>query len=145
VLYLVVGSWNTLFAYAVFSVTYYLLHDSVYPSVILAIAYVISSVNGFLCFRYIVFRPASHPLVEYLKYQAIYVPILGINMVVLPLALAYLGLNAYVIQAAFAVFAVVASYIGNKYFTFRRLGSPTGRPESVVARAKGVDDGKALP
>ena len=49
-----------------------------------------------------------------------YLPILALNMIGLPLALQHTTLNAYVIQAFFAVFAVVASYLGNKYFAFRK-------------------------
>lgn len=121
-LYLVVGGWNTLFTYACFSLLYYLLHTSVHPSIILALTYFISSINGFTCFRYLVFKPIRHPLREYLRYQAVYLPLLAINMVVLPLALAHTHLNAYVVQALFAVFAVVVGYLGNKYFAFRKAG-----------------------
>ena len=80
----------------------------------------ISSLNGFLTFRYLVFAPVTHPVIEYLRYQAVYLPILALNLVVLPLALKYSDLNAYAIQALFAIFAVIASYLGNKHFTFRR-------------------------
>ena len=121
ILYLVVGGWNTIFTYACFSVLYYLLHADVHPSLILGMAYVVASINGFLGFRYIVFKPAGNGLVEYGKYQLVYAPILALNLVGLPLALQHTRLSAYAIQALFAVFAIVASYLGNKYFTFRRV------------------------
>jgi putative flippase GtrA len=121
VLYLAVGGWNTLFTYGCFSFLYYFLHSNVYPSVILAIAYVVASINGFLGFRYIVFKPAGNGFIEYAKYQLVYAPILALNLVGLPLALQHTRLSAYAIQAFFAAFAVVASYLGNKYFTFRRV------------------------
>ena len=120
VMYLVVGAWNTFFSYGSFSLLYYLFHDDLPPSAILAIVYVISSLNGFLTFRYLVFAPVAHPLIEYLRYQAVYLPILALNLVVLPLALRYSDLNAYAIQALFAIFAIIASYLGNKYFAFRK-------------------------
>ena len=119
------GAWNTLFTYASFSLLYYLLHAHVHPSAILALAYVVASINGFLGFRYLVFKPAGNGLVEYAKYQVVYLPILVLNMIGLPLALQHTSLNAYAIQALFAVFAVIASYLGNKYFTFRRLRRKT--------------------
>jgi putative flippase GtrA len=50
----------------------------------------------------------------------VYAPIIALNLVVLPLALAHSQLSAYLIQAIFAIFAIVAAYLGNKYFTFRR-------------------------
>lgn len=124
ILYLVVGGWNTLFQYAVFSTCWYLLHDHLHPDLVLLVAYLIGSVNGFIGFRYVVFRSKGHPLREYLKYQLVYGPILLLNMLVLPLALAYSSLNAYAVQALFAVFAVVAGYLGSKYFAFRRTSGP---------------------
>lgn len=119
-MYLVVGGWNMLFAYGCFSLLYYFAHDYLPSSVILAIAYLVSSLMGFFTMRHLVFTPVGRPLVEYVRYQTVYLPLMAVNLVVLPLALKYSTLNAYVIQAMFAAFAVVASYLGNKYFTFRR-------------------------
>lgn len=118
--YLVVGGWNSLFSYGSFVILYFLLEGRAEPSAILAIAYAIASVNGYLTFRHFVFVSVRHPLVEYVRYQAVYLPILGVNLIVLPLALTYTSLNAYAIQALFAIFSVVASYLGNKYFAFRK-------------------------
>jgi putative flippase GtrA len=124
ILYLVVGGWNTLFQYGVFVVCWYFLHAHLHPDVILLIAYLIASINGFLGFRYIVFKPVSHPLLEYARFQMVYLPLLVINMVGLPLLLKHTSLGAYVIQALFGAFSVVVGYVGNKYFTFRRFGRP---------------------
>jgi putative flippase GtrA len=126
--YLVVGAWNSVVAYGSFSVLYYILHEHLAPSVIVAIAYALASVNGYLAFRSFVFTPVRNPVVEYLRYQAVYLPILAFNLVALPLALTYTSLNAYVIQALIAVVGVAAAYVGNKYFAFRK---PTerGRPD----------------
>lgn len=143
ILYLVVGGWNTLFNYLCFSLLYYLLHTSVHASIILALTYAISSVNGFFWFRHVVFKPVSHPLLEFLRYQAVYLPILAINMVVLPLALTYSTLNAYVIQALFAIFAVITSYVGNKYFTFRRSSRPSSAESEPPITAPDGTDTKA--
>lgn len=125
------GAWNTLFAYGCFSLCYYLLHDYVSLSVILLITYVIASINGFIGFRYVVFRSQEHPLKEYVKYQFVYGPLLVLNMLVLPLALRYSSLNAYAIQALFAVFAIVAGYLGSKYFAFRRKPDSVGSEHST--------------
>jgi putative flippase GtrA len=120
VMYLVVGGWNVLFVYGCFSVLYFLLNERFAPSAILAITYVVASVNGYLTFRYFVFTPTRHPVVEYVRYQAVYLPIQAFNLVALPLALMYTNLSAYLIQALLAPFLVIAAYLGNKYFTFRR-------------------------
>jgi putative flippase GtrA len=47
-------------------------------------------------------------------------PIQALNLVALPLAMTYTNLSAYIVQALLAPFAVVAAYLGNKYFTFRK-------------------------
>ena len=127
-LYLVVGAWNTLFAYTSFAVLYYLLHDQLFSSWILLLSSVLSSINGFLGFRYVVFRSKGHPAVEYLKFQLVWIPLLAVNLVVLPWMLAHTALNAYVVQALFAVTFLVIGYLGNKYFTFHR---PRGSPDSM--------------
>lgn len=123
-MYLVVGGWNSVFTYGCFAVLYYVLHERLASWAILTLVWAVASVNGYLCFRLFVFAPVRHPVVEYVRLQAVYLPILAINMVALPLALAYTSLSAYVIQALLSVFAVVAAYVGNKYFAFRK---PTPR------------------
>ena len=125
VVYLMVGGWNSFVAYGCFSVLYFLLNQRLAPSAILVIAYAVASINGYLTFRYLVFKPVRPPLVEYARYQAVYLPILAVNLIALPLALTYTPLNAYLIQALLAVFAVVAAYIGNKYFAFRKRSAKT--------------------
>lgn len=122
-MYLVVGGWNTAFSYGSFSLLYYLLHDHVLSPLILVMSFALGSANGFLGFRYIVFRSQGHPLVEYARYQAVYAPLLALNMAVLPLALRYSHLNVYAVQALFSVFAVVAGYLGSKYFAFRKVAA----------------------
>ena len=117
---MVVGGWNSFVAYGCFFVLYYLLNERLPPSVILTIAYALASVNGYLTFRFLVFTPVRHPVVEYLRYQAVYLPIQALNLVALPLAMTYTNLSAYIVQALLAPFAVVAAYLGNKYFTFRK-------------------------
>jgi len=126
ILFLIVGGWNTVFQYAVFALCWHLLSAHLHPSLILLISYLIAAANGFLGFRYIVFRSAGHPLTEFLRFQAVYVPLLVLNMIGLPLLLDHTRLSAYVIQALFAVFVVVVSYLGNKYFTFRKRRPATG-------------------
>jgi putative flippase GtrA len=122
-MYLIVGGWNSVFTYGCFAVLYFLLNKSVAPSLIVLIAYVVASVNGYLMFRTFVFMPVRHPLVEYARLQAVYLPILAFNMIALPLALTYTSLGPYLAQALLALVAIVVAYVGNKYFAFRK---PTG-------------------
>jgi putative flippase GtrA len=123
-MYLAVGGWNTLFTYACFVVLYFLLHERLPAAAILILVWALATVNGYLGFRYMVFAPVRHPVIEYLRYQVVYVPILIANLVILPLALAHTSLSAYLIQALISAAAIVGAYFGNKFFVFRRPNSP---------------------
>jgi putative flippase GtrA len=120
VMYLIVGGWNSLFTYCCFAVLYFLLHERLASWAILTLVWAIASVNGYIGFRYLVFKPARHAVVEYIRYQVVYLPILGFNLLAFPLALTYTSLSPYIIQALIAVVAIVAAYVGNKYFAFRK-------------------------
>jgi len=119
VLYVVTGGWNSVFQYAVFASLVYLLSGHVPVWVVLPIAYVIGSINGFLCFKYIVFRSDGHALHEYMRFNMVYVPLLVINMVALPMLIRAWSLNAYAVQAVLIPVFVIAGYVANKLFTFR--------------------------
>jgi len=126
-LYLVVGAWNTLFGYGVFSLLYYLLHETLHVDVILVLSYAVAVPNNYVCYRYIVFRSRGAVRRELPRFTVVYVVTLAANLVVLPLALRHLPLNAYAIQALYTVVVVVLSYLANKFFSFRG-GQPTHGP-----------------
>ena len=117
--YLAVGAWNTLFGYLNFAVLYYLLHIVLPVAVILVISYVLSIANAYVCYRYIVFRSRGIVWKELPRFSSIYLVALAANLIVLPLALKTLPLNAYVIQALFTLAVVLLSYLAHKYFSFR--------------------------
>jgi len=118
--FLLVGGWNTAFGYAEFAALYYLLHRTLPVTVIIVIAYVIATISNYVCYKVFVFRTRGNVLRELARFTMVYVPVFIANLVVLPLALRTLPLNAYVIQALFMAVVVLASYLGHKYFTFRR-------------------------
>ena len=119
ILYLVVGGWNTLFGYLNFVALYYFLQASLPVMVILVISYAISIANAYICYRYIVFRSRGSVLREMPRFTSVYLVALAANLVILPLALRWLPLSAYVVQALFTVAVVVLSYLGHKNFSFR--------------------------
>ena len=117
--YLGVGAWNTLFGYLNFVVLYYLLGDTLSVAVILVLSYVLSIANAYVCYRYIVFRSRGIVWREIPRFSSVYLVALAANLIVLPVALRTLPLNAYVIQALFTLCVIVLSYVGHKYFSFR--------------------------
>lgn len=127
ILFLVVGGWNTLFGYAIFALLYWLLHTLLPVTAILLVSYAVAFINNFLCYKYIVFRTRGGHVGEILRFMVVYVPILLANLIVLPLALRTLPLNAYVVQGIYTVVVVLLSYLGLKLFTFRDPGEQSTR------------------
>jgi len=74
--------------------------------------------------------PSSQPpLLDHLRFQVVYLALLPLSLIGLPLMLAHTDLSSYVIQAIFGVFGIVAAYIGNKYFTFRKTREASEQAE----------------
>lgn len=131
VLYLAVGGWNTLFGYLCFAGLYYWLQGVLPVAVILVFSYAVSIVNAYVCYRYLVFRSRGSVLREIPRFTSVYLVALAANLVVLPLALRTLPLNAYVVQALFTVAVVVLSYLGHRFFSFRHRQGNAGRRETT--------------
>jgi len=119
-LYLAVGGWNTLFGYLVFVVLYAVGHGAVSDVAMIVVSWVISIANAYLGYRYVVFRSHGRVISELPRFSLVYLVSMAVNLVVLPLAVRTLPVNPYVVQGAFTVCVVVASYAGHRYFSFRR-------------------------
>ena len=119
ILYLVVGGWNTLFGYGVFVALYAWLGDDVPAAAIIVASWAISVANAYLGYRYLVFRSHGRILRELPRFSAVYLLTMAVNLLVFPLAMRLLPLNAYAVQALFTVAVVITSYVGHKHFSFR--------------------------
>lgn len=130
-MFLVVGVWNTIFGYLAFAALYYLLGNRVSYVVVLALAYMLSTLNAFVGSKYLVFRTRGNHVREYIRFSSVYVIALAANVVLLPIIQDLLGANAYVGQAVFTVGMVIVTYLGHKYFTF-------APPRQAVSRSEGA-------
>lgn len=136
--YLAVGGWNTLFGYVDFVVLYFFLQGSLPVAVILVVSYVFAIANAYVCYRYIVFRSRGSVVREIPRFSSVYLVALAANLVVLPMALRWLPLSAYVVQALFTIAVVILSYVGHRYFSFRGGQGNTGwRERSQKDRESG--------
>ena len=129
-LYLAVGGWNTLFGYAVWALMQYLLGAHLHYLVIILLAWPVAVLNAYLGYRLIVFRSRAPIRTEFPRFATVYVATLLVNLALLPVALAILPFNIYVIQAVFTAVVVVLSYLSHKFFSFGR-----GRRDALGARA----------
>jgi putative flippase GtrA len=121
--FLVVGGFNTVFGFAVFSILQLALGAQITYFGSLYGAHIVSSTVAFILYRTYVF-PVSGPwLRDYYRFQLIYVVPLLVNTFLLPFFVHLVHLDVFVAQAVTTVLLAVASFFGHKYFSFRRSGN----------------------
>jgi glycosyltransferase involved in cell wall biosynthesis len=118
--YLIVGGWNTLFGYLVFSGIFFLLGAKVGSAPVLIASYILGVLNNYWCYKIFVFKSKGMFVREFPRFAIVYVVVLAVNLVVFPWLTKTLGLNAYVSQAMFSVVVIITTYIVNKRFSFRQ-------------------------
>lgn len=117
--YLLVGGWNTGFAYVVFTGLVLAFPDLHYM-VVLLLTHAIGTVNAFLTYRYLVFRVRGNFLVDLGRFVLVYIGAFAFNLVALPLLVEGAGLHVIFVQGLIVAVTVVSSYLGHKHFSFRR-------------------------
>lgn len=117
--YLIIGGWNTLFGYGVFSGLYFWLSGSIHYLVILSLSYIISITNTYIGYKLFVFRTKGDILREYFRFYLVYGVSFLVNLASLPVLLEILHLNMYVAQALITLLTVIGSYVLHKNFSFK--------------------------
>ncbi|MCE1274451.1 MAG: GtrA family protein [Chlorobiales bacterium] len=119
IMYLIVGMWNTVFGYGLFAGLYYLLSKSLNYNVILFISYVVSTINAYLLYKYLVFQTKGDLLRGYLRFSVVYVYAYVGNMVILFGLKRFTSIDLYMGQAISVIVIVLVSYFSHKKFTFK--------------------------
>jgi putative flippase GtrA len=127
-LFVVVGVWNTVFAFAVWALMQSLLQEHLHYLVILVLAWPIAVLNAYACHRHFVFRSSDPIRDELPRFSVVYIVTLLGALVALPILLSTLPFNIYVVQAGYTVAVVVLSYLGHKFFSFRGSRRSAGGP-----------------
>ena len=127
--FVVVGIWNTIFAYAAWAALQALLGDRLHYLIILVIAWPIAVLNAYLCHRRFVFHSRDSIRSELPRFSTVYVLSLVASLIGLPILLQVLPFNIYVVQAGFTGAVVVVSYLGHRSFSF--AGASVGRTSSA--------------
>ncbi len=125
--YLVVGVWNTLFAYGLYALLTYLL-TPVLPCAYLVAAMlcnVVCITVSFLGHKLLVFRTKGNFLREYLRAYVVYGTSTIINLILLPIVVTILNqfvdppsYSPYIAGALLTVGTVIASFFGHQQYTF---------------------------
>ena len=117
--FLVIGGWNTAFAYISLAILYYLLSDKIHYMIIIGFSGIINITNAYICHKFFVFKTRGNYLKEYLRYYVIYSVPIGIGLVFFPFCIEILKMNFYVTQALLTFLTVIISYFGHKHVSFR--------------------------
>ena len=118
-LYLIVGAWNTAFAYCEWALLQYFLQDRLHYLAVLVLAWPIAVLNAYLCYRHFVFRSKDSVWREFPRFSLVYLGTLAGAFVALPILLHTLPFNIYVVQAGYTVAVVILSYLAHRLFSFR--------------------------
>lgn len=133
-LFLVVGAWNTVFAYAVWALLQSLLQTRLHYLVILVLAWPIAVANAYMCHRHFVFRSSGRVRDELPRFSLVYIATLLGAIVALPILLHALPFNIYAIQAGYTLAVVAASYSAHRFFSFRGAIRPADGPDRTEVR-----------
>lgn len=129
--FLLVGGFNTAFGYFVFVVVQATLGHWIGYIGSLYTSHVLASLVAFVLHRRLVFRVSGNLVIDFLRFQSVYLVSLAVNTIMLPFLVEILGWNIYLSQAVIVVVTVTASFLGHKFFSFRRPASP---PDSIESK-----------
>jgi putative flippase GtrA len=118
--FVLVGGFNTVFGYAVFVALETLAHIPYLAS--LYGSYAIATMIAFVLHRRVTYRRSGtgRVLVDFVRFQGVYVVSLVINTIALPLLVELAHWKPTVAQAVIVVITSTVSYFGHKFFSFRR-------------------------
>ena len=118
--FLVIGGFNTVFAYVLF-VFFEWAVGGLYLLSLFA-SYLIATLCAFVLHRRFTFGVTGRANVglDLLRFESVYVVMLAVNAVLLTVFVEFAGWPSLLAQAVIVVFTTVISYLGHKFFSFRR-------------------------
>jgi putative flippase GtrA len=133
VAFLIVGGINTVVGFGLFILFDFTVGravDSAAGTVLgslatLGCSHVLGVIFAFVMHRRFVFRVTGHLWRDLARFESVYLVALAFNAVTLPV-LVEVGLNRIVAQAIITLISTVLSYVGHRYFSFRRSPKDTG-------------------
>jgi phosphoglycerol transferase len=118
--FLLTGATNTVVGYLFFASIQFTVGRYITYDGSLILAQLLSSAIAFVLYRRFVFRVDGNLFIDYLRFQTVYIIPILINLFVLPVLVEGLRWNVYIAQAVITIVSAVISYIGHRYFSFRR-------------------------
>lgn len=121
--FLLIGGVNTVVGYGFFVLFQFLLGERITYFASLLLAHLCASLLAFVLYRLFVFRVRGRVLIDFMRFQVVYLVPLGANLLALPALVEVGHLNVYLAQALIVLASTVVSFIGHKFFSFRRTTS----------------------
>ena len=120
--FLFVGGINTGVGYGLFVVIELLVGRHLSYFVSLYGSYLIAVTIAFVLHRTVTFKVhgTGNVAVDFLRYQTVSLVALAVNSLALPALVELLGMVPIVAQLLIVVLTTIISYIGHKFFSFRR-------------------------
>lgn len=120
--FIIVGGINTALGYLLFVAFELTLGNRIGYLGSLYLSYALATIVAFILHRRFTFRATESGsiVVDFLRFQSVYVVSLLINTATLPLLVEMVGLSPLVSQAIITVLTTLISYFGHKWFSFRR-------------------------
>lgn len=112
-----VGILNTIVGYGAF----FILSDYFYYLLALILSHIIGVTHSFLWNKFWVFKSKQFNILEFAKFNLVYLFVLLANMVTLYISVSIFTFNPKIAQLAILPLITLISYAGQKYFSFRQI------------------------
>lgn len=116
--FLLVGAFNTLLGYSIFSGLFLLFGRRVHYLVIGLVSHVIAASIAFTAHRFLVFRSTDRWQGSFIRFNLSQLVALGFGISGLYALVEFVHLNPLVAQAVITAITVVLSYALHRFFTF---------------------------
>jgi putative flippase GtrA len=133
--FLLVGATNTVVGYLLYSLLWVTVGHVIGYLGSLYGSYAVAIVLAFFLYRKFVFRVKGHAWLDFVRFQGVYIVSLVINTLALPLLVEVVKLSPLVAQAVIVIVTTLTSYVGHKFFSFRRRNPSTDRGTGGQLRA----------
>jgi putative flippase GtrA len=118
--FLIVGAWNTVFAYLAFGIVYLLFRSEFHYLLICVVAHALAVTNAFVCQRRFVFRSQTRWWSAFLRFNLVQLVVLVSGLAALAVLVEILHIAPLYGQLLVMTTTVIASYLLNRAYSFRR-------------------------
>jgi putative flippase GtrA len=120
--FLIIGGINTVVGYVIFALLQLAFGRYIHYLGSLYISYVPSVLLAFYLHRKFTFRAAGsgNVFLDLARFASVYIVSLVVNTILLPVLVEWLKFNPYAAQALIVIAVTLISYLGHKFFSFRR-------------------------